>query len=326
MRLSNLLKKPFASVGLALLAVALPASAAAHTASLDVMAGAVRSPAEREHTPWVGLNLFGAAELRNTLNVDLGYTLLDDGSSSVRHLLTTGAEYLPTDRWSLALWGVFGPPRDSTYRRAPPRFGDARLGGEYDVSDWSAGANVAASYDSFGESDFEWIAELGAGLLHYDARQTAAGFSPAGALVPAVRASEVNQLRLSAAATAVLFLDTDVTLRASYFGYDASPLTAGFIERAGGPIGRGVATAPLRLELRPSVTHRFAKRWSATLGFGYGRYVDGGDTLQTVLQAGYRTKGGLRLFGYLTGQRDVFGRAAAVLNGFAGLGAEYRFE
>lgn len=315
---------PLAFPALLLTAALAPSIADAHTVGADLLAGAARAPGEGASTPFLGFNLAGSVELRRqSLNVDAAYSVLNDGSTGARHLFTAGLEYLPIDKWSFAIWGIGGPPRTGRYPagRSPPDV--TRLGGVFEVSDWSAGLNGAVAYDSFGESNFEWQAELAAGVLHYAADQTEASPNP---LRPSdERSVSINQLRLSAGLTAVLFRATDVNLRAHWYGYDASPLVAGFIHRASQPPGRGVPVSPLRLELRPSVTHRFARRWWATVEAGLGRYVEGGDVLQAVLQAGFRPTDALRVFAWASGQRDAFARGETSLSGFTGLGADIRF-
>ena len=149
--------------------------------------------------------------------------------------------------------------------------------------------------------------------------QLVRAFDPKSALL--------RSARLSAAVTATLFADTDLTLEGAYYGYDDDPTNAGyFTVGTAGRAGTGMAIAPLRYLIRPEATHRFGdlqlKVW--VQGGEYvkqmGQWTTGGG-----LKAQYKFTQSFKMWAAASGQRDLDAGGQISKSGTVSLGVAYRF-
>jgi hypothetical protein len=221
----------------------------------------------------------------------------------------------------------------------------------------NAGASLGVSYDSAGLEDVQWGVDLGLSANRYTLSHewiTAIRTFPVPATLSTLRPS---------AGVLVALGDVELQLRASYTFYSQDPLMAGavteeelgrvadFVQRlvtasqlfgvnvdygarlqqAGTRVMAidaisGLATAPVKFELRPSVQYRFTGWLRGQVGYTYDRYVPG---------AGYAhvasTKWTLSFWEHLqtwaaaSVQLDVPGSAPSQIFGILTLGVEVSF-
>lgn len=217
----------------------------------------------------------------------------------------------------------------------------------------SAGALLAATWDTAGDSDAETAIDLGAGLEHFSSeqrleaprdRQTGAtvtldelvnscrlfpGRCPralVGALLLSRRAVPVllNQFALRAGVIETLWRDTDLGLSGAWYLYDRDPTEVGYFGLAAA--GRGgspgaIPIAPLLWSVRPSATRRLGA-WTLRLELQHGVYAsDEGrfDALAARVQV--RFTRAFRMWVAAGGQRDVDYAGAVTSVRSASLGA-----
>ena len=135
--------------------------------------------------------------------------------------------------------------------------------------------------------------------------------------------------RFSAAATATLSVDTDLTLGADYYAYLDDPTQVGIwsVGAAGlMTIGGGVPVAPVRYLVRPEVAHRFGD-FSARLWVQGGHYVEsaGGVTGGAGLKLQYKFGKTFRMWLTFSGQTDTADDGTSSRSGTVALGGGYRF-
>ncbi len=273
---------------LALIAVALLAPKAhAHSASAEVTAGG----------GYFGLSLLGELELvKDQTFLTGGYAGARPSPYSVfAHLLTVGVDHALPSGWLLA----------ANLSGGPPAITPVTLGPEltYKSITSSLGANAVAAYGSGGFGFFEYGFDVGAGVTaHWLARALEGRFGTAR------RRSVVTVLKPQLGVTAILDLDTELSLRGGYWLYSEDPLKAGelsdaeldrllaaatalaerrqfteeqkqaalshFSDRVGEASAvSGLPAAPLWFEVRFSAAHRFTRRVRGQLGYTFDRYV-----------------------------------------------------
>jgi hypothetical protein len=220
-----------------------------------------------------------------------------------------------------------------------------------------AGASLGVSYDSASLEDVQWAVDLGV---------SANGFNLSHQWITALRTINVpatlGTLRPSVGVLVALG-DTELQLRASYTFYSQDPLEAGAVSEAeldkineivrryvtrtqlfglnrdyGAYLQQtgvrlmamdaisGLASAPVQLELRPSVQHRFTSWLRGQVGYTFDRYVPG---------AGYAhvasTKWTVTFWEHVqtwvaaSAQLDVPGSVPSQLYGILTLGVEVSF-
>ncbi len=201
----------------------------------------------------------------------------------------------------------------------------------------SAGALLAATWDTAGDSDAETAVDLGVGLEHFSSeqrleaprdRQTGAtvtldelvnscrlfpGRCPralVGALLLSRRAAPVllNQVALRAGAVETLWRDTDLGLSGSWYLYDRDPTEAGYFGlAAAGRTGTGgaIPIAPLLWSVRPSATRRLGA-WTLRLELQHGVYASSEGRLDALAaKVQLRFTRAFRMWVTAGGQRDV---------------------
>ena len=202
------------------------------------------------------------------------------------------------------------------------------------VTNSSAYAELLAGYDTTGDSDLEWSFMGAVSLNRFETLQRLeAAQLDRGRLIllNEVRASaELRSARLSGAATATLFADTDLTLSGDYYAYADDPRTVGYFSVGGAArtssVGAGVPIAPLHYLVRPEVAHRFGD-FSLKVWVQAGRYMPGTGqgTAGAGLKAQYKFTRWFRVWASAAGQDDVDSSGESARSGTFTLGAAYRF-
>ena len=220
----------------------------------------------------------------------------------------------------------------------------------------SIGGGLSFGYDTAGDSDFEsaFTSSVNVSDLSSDQRITQVegrNGKPASAndlrtfcqqnpakcsrsLRSVLRESNFTlaQVRLNGSFTETIFVDTDLTLSGDYYLYSDDPTQLGFfsVATAGRTNilgGGGVPIAPMLWAVRPEVTHRFGRAFSARLWVQAGRYVEGGgqgtSSIGTRLQ--YKFTRTFRIWMTLSGQRDVDIDGNESKTGSVGVGLAYKF-
>lgn len=152
-------------------------------------------------------------------------------------------------------------------------------------------------------------------------------------LLAAMKASpaQLGQLVVDQNVTEQIHRNTDVSLDLQYYFYDKDPTQVGYFSVASAgrtsTYGGGVPIAPLQYTVMPSVSHRFGDL-TALASVSYGHYVaDEGYNTSTTLRVQYKLKldrdKRVKLYGKLTGARDVDQMGNASKSGSMALGMQY---
>ena len=199
-----------------------------------------------------------------------------------------------------------------------------------------AGGTFDFSWESAGDSAFEWSYGGSIEYSHYDIdqsiprvrladgttttsatlRQDTTAYCQAHpeirncgrALLTALRATPMvlDSGRFSANLTATISTDIDVTLAGDYYVYQQDPTQVGFFTLVAAGRAAGVPIAPLRYRVRPEVVERFGD-FSGKVWVEAGRYMPG--TGQSTAGAGvrlqYKFTKTFRSWFEVAGQRDV---------------------
>lgn len=252
---------------------------------------------------------------------------------------SASVDWEATDNWTLG--GTIGfSPRSTTSTVAPVTVIDPSTGrpanaeGLLRVANESAYAEMLAGYDTAGDSNLEWSFTGAVALNRFETLQRLETAQLDGGrliFVNEVRDSaELRSARLSGAATATLFTDTDLGLNLDYYAYADDPRTVGYFSVGGvarsGTVGAGIPIAPLRYLLRPEVAHRFGD-FSLKLWAQAGHYMPGTGqgTTGAGLKAQYRLTRWFRMWASVSGQKDVDPSGQSTLSGTFTAGAGYRF-
>jgi hypothetical protein len=192
-----------------------------------------------------------------------------------------------------------------------------------EATDSDASLELHADYDTAGElpEDVDWFFAAAIAGSHHESDQQVGGavFGTQQLTFDALRTfcaapnacsrrlrealagnhETLDSMRISAAAIATVFEDTDLGLSGDFYGYAQDPRNAGYFLGVG-PI------APLRWIVRPEATHRFGDLSLRIFG-QVGRYAGG--TAQSTSGIGvrgeYRISEGFRAWLSVTGQSDV---------------------
>lgn len=334
------------------------------------------SPSARR-TGQVGDALDAAFGLARGLTLDLGMglTWLQDADTALRSqsgrrsdpILDLGAALLWEASEHVALFAAGGwSPRarviaDSaiayTTASGTPTTADALVAADSS----SASAELGASWDTAGDSDFETGVDLGLAGRRYDTRQGIVLLQGPGgqavtpqeleqdlsrrcqapgsasscprqllALLRPQPPAALHQLAVRAAVAETLWLDTDVGLAGRWYLYDRDPTEVGFFRLAaagggGAEFGAGIPMAPLAWSLRPWLAHRFG-RLLVRGWWEHGAYVQDQGSLDTLaLKVQYRFGRSWRAWiaASVQRERDPEGGAATLSSG--ALGALVRF-
>jgi hypothetical protein len=272
-----------------LLGVLCARAALAHSASADVTVG----------KGYFGLNAFGELELvADQTFLTLGYSgARPSPYSAFAHLVNAGVEHSAGDHLLLSATLSGGPPAATPVELSPEL--------TYRSITSSLGAMAGAAYGSGGFDFFEYSIDATAGVTaHWLARELDGRFGKVR------RRTEVTVFKPSVGVTAILDMDTELTLRGSYWLYSEDPVQPGshtdvvldrliapaparaerlrfteeqvqaalslFSDRLGQASAvSGLPAAPLWFELKLSAAHRFGRSLRGQLGYAFDRYVPG---------------------------------------------------
>ncbi len=278
-------------------------------------------------------------------------------SGSLVTLMNLGFDWAATESWTLGV-NLTGSPRSTQYAGMPVQYQTSTgtlLSADALVQSqtWQAGAELNLAWDTAGMSDLEWSIDGAIGYSHFDIdqsvpeirRRTTTGFQtistatlqqdcqarPRAActsLLNALNGTPVQQdfERLSAAVTATIFRDTDLTLGGDYYVYQQDPSQIGFFGLAAAGRGPGLPIAPLQFMVRPEVLHRFGD-FSARLWVQAGEYVAGTGygTAGVGTKLQYRFSKAWRAWATASGTRDVDETNAITRSVAVSLGLGYRW-
>lgn len=300
--------------------------------------------------------------IADKLAATLLYSALRDQSGEFRHFIGAGADYLLNDHFSLSLFFSRTPVKNGLYeippevldpcaQKVPGPEGEKLKAACADpktapvavlvTKDSTTGLSLTAAYDTAGDSNFETSVDLTAGLTRYSLDQIPKMKSGKTLIDPCKTVKctnkkgkpyldRLNQLKVTLGLTEILFDNTTVGLRLSYYAFDDDPTSAGtHISRLGEPVGAGIPAAPMDYDIRPSVSHRFGKMLAASLSFSRGKYS--GDIGSTIVLTGKLTVKpvkALRTWVSVSGQRDLppsGSKTEASGSNYVSLGASYSF-
>jgi hypothetical protein len=215
-------------------------------------------------------------------------------------MTSLSAEHTPNDNWSIRVTAGWSPRITSSSFAAIEAEGLPGGMAQVDVasSSWLTSLGVAASYDTAGTDDFEVVATLNARASYFESVQAITTLrDPTGQTFTTTqmrdhcaiytcsrelrdglwpRWTQVRQFVVGASVMETAFADTDLGLDFDYYVYDRDPTQAGYFAIAtvdGGYLGDGMAVAPMRFAMTPSIARRFGDI-STTATLGYGNYID----------------------------------------------------
>ncbi len=214
------------------------------------------------------------------------------------HQLCLGLDHAFSRHWLVSSAASFSP---ATVDRITLRAPDGRQA-VLATGRQSMGLSLAAAYESAGLSSLEWGVDGSLnGTLH---RLTRGVDLPL--LAPVFRTEPLVVVRPSLGVVLVIRDDTEVSLRGTYFWYSSDPVTAGrfsdeqleaigarlapLVTRVADPLRAidlvatrlyqadavsGFTSAPIQVESRLTLSHRFGSRLRGQLAYTFDRHVPG---------------------------------------------------
>jgi hypothetical protein len=236
---------------------------------------------------WIASRLSGMWDVDDRFALQLDYSVTRSESYAQNGALSLS--YVASDHWSLGLSGSWSPASMSSWSTTLEMDEDARLSA---VSS-TVSLVATATYDTAGDTDHETQAGLSLGVDHVQSQQTFACMCDAE-LAPLW--SQLSRFAINASVSRTEYRDTDLGLDATYYIYDVDPRYAGYFRLPGiGQLGSGIAIAPLRYAVAPSVGNRWGKL-TGTLGLAYGENLaDEGFELAANVRFHYKLSRELRL-------------------------------
>jgi hypothetical protein len=283
------------------------------------------------------------------------------GSASGVVAFSAGLEFDPSEHVSLNLDADVSPQSTQTsssqlkYVDSTGKQGDANT--ELRVASSNSSLAGSVSYESAGESNFEWGLNLGLTATHFNSTQRITRVQTANgpvttqqviascnanpgptppcsrAEMQALRAStySLDSAKVSVGSSITAFSDTDLSVAFDYYSYNQDPTQAGYFSlgNAGRTVvsgGGGIAIAPLRYLVRPEIGHRFGD-FLARLWVTSGEYVHqtGQATRSIGTKMQYKFTKAFRLWASASFQRDIDANGIASNSANYGLGAGYHF-
>jgi hypothetical protein len=292
--------------------------------------------------------------------------LRSETGTATSHQLSLGVDQALSDHWLLSGSLLVGLPKATLtpLSREFPRLGLPALVAR--TAYGSQGLALSAGYDSGGLSDVEYGLDLGLGLTRYPMRRALitrrTGEEPQ---ILYQRQERLGVLRPSLGARLMLGAHWELGLRGGLYLYSEDPLSAGqfsaeeqqaladryaqvaedrqlegeFVERLYRDLGTTVASrlaevnavtglpsAPVRFDVKPSVTWRINSTVRGQLAYSFARYVPGqgvGHVLSTRWT--FRLGEPVRLWASVALQVDVLPEDTPLSTGLGSLGAEYSF-
>lgn len=235
-------------------------------------------------------------EFGDSYSVDLSYGLSKSSGQGLTHVGALAGGILLGDHWLVLATFKASPATPNALTICLPGSGCAP--GEERLSLLAPG--LVAAYESAGDRDFEWGADLSTSAAFYGLKYT---LNPGQPNAPS-RAVSLQQLRLGLAVTGHLYDRFDVGARGAVyrFGSSVDPVLLGRVLAV--TVG-GLPLAPLSWEAGPTAAVAFTKKLRLSLAGTFGRYADpcnGNTALATATLTG--RPGPLRLWGSATVQVD----------------------
>lgn len=335
------------------------ATARAHDLGVDLNAAFTQVSANNPRTGALGLGITGAWDISERLALfglasytrDLATrtaTTASSGSDIFRFSL--GGQWLPHEQWMLMASATFSPPSAqasaTTRLFEDPLTRDARLVDVVvDSRAWNLGGTALVAWASDDTGPLQSTVDVGAGATRFDIfQQLRLGDGVAGRLIRNAcegrsgdfcqlvqgASTPLWQVRLSAGYTATLKRRTDLGAELGVFLYDRDPADVGYFSIVSvgreTELGSGVPVLPLRLSLRPAITHRFEKL-TVRLAYQWGLYASNLGAMHSLSgRLTWKVTPAWRLSFSVTGQLDVDSTRAVVnRGGLALVGALYVF-
>jgi hypothetical protein len=308
---------------------------------------------------WIADKLAGIWEPGDDwqLRLDVTGTRYFHTKASDLLLANLSVEYDPSAHWILRLAAGGSPSSTSNTTMAvqvqdllgSPITADAKL----ETSSASASGSAWLGYETVGDGAVETSAIVSASVTELASRQDitsvqgrngqmltlaqlrafCASHPCASGLGNALdgQSASLLQVALGAGVSEQLYQDTDVGLDGTYYLYDKDPAQVGSfsVTRAGQTAGAGggIGIAPVLYSVMPSLVHRFGPVMAMS-GVAYSKYVDdqGYDvtaTLRIQYKLAFDGDRRLKLWGKLTGSRDVDQAHATSKAGSVALGMQY---
>lgn len=285
--------------------------------------------------------------------------------TALSHQLSAGVDHALSEHWLLSGVVNVGLPKTSLTPLAPERplldlpALSARTGYH------SVGTQLAAAYDSAGFSDVEYGFDVGLGLTRYGLRRELSTRRAERTEVLYRREEPLFLVRPSLGGRLLLHEDWELGLRGGLSLYSGDPLSAGqftleelqevmrrytsaaegrtlqreFFQRrirelALDLAGRmldvnaltGFPSAPVRFDLKPSVTYHFSTKVRGQLSYAFIRYVSGqGYTHVLGTRWTWRPAKPFRLWASLSLQSDHPEEESPARSGLVTVGTEYTF-
>ena len=360
------------------IALLVPGLALASSVSDELTVDSTKATQENPQTGSVSDRLSGDFDVGDTWAVHADLTLTHEGATPPSLgspfpdtggnvvAIGLGAEWDATDHWSFDLDVNLSPSSDTTSNTGidfesatgVTTSADANLR----TTASSSGLDVAASWGTNGDSDYETAIDLNVGGNRFSSTQkvtaietrngpvssttltnycnrvlssttsTRAARALCSQLLPTLKGepSQLGQGVVGLGVTETFFLDTDATLSGTYDFYSQDPTTVGFFTlatagRRTASLGEGVQIAPLRWTLRPDVMHRFGKL-TGELWYEHGQYVAGqGHSERVGLKFFYKFNKTYKAWLSGTGQADVDGSGTSTHSTTFGAGLRVYF-
>jgi hypothetical protein len=297
----------------------------------EVTAGSTHYPTSNTAIGFFSNHLAAGLGLGNQWLLEGSYTFSQTRTVGTTHTVEADGTFIPDEHWVLT-FGADGSPPARTF--VPHCVNTARGPVCVPVMEtlWQVGGSALVSYDSSGQSSFEWGLDAGYSPHRFDLRYTAVTGARAGQSVT----EDLWQHRLALGGVAHLFQVVDVDLRGAYYLYSSTTLD--ILERALTLLRGGPPIAPRLWEAALGVSTSFLERkLNAKVGFLVGPYAErclGGSGVLSLKISGKIAP--VRLWGSVILQSDrpsndtaCISRLGRVLGnaftGYAAVGTEYEF-
>ncbi|MCA1829551.1 MAG: hypothetical protein LC689_21720 [Myxococcales bacterium] len=340
-----------------LLAVALAAAGArASNVSDQISINSTQATDSNPRSGNVSDNLSATFDLSESWSLNAGVTATAESAtaaarqvgtgSSILTMFSAGVDWDATDNWSFGLDLDFSP---ATTQQAASEITVGSVNAiaviDSKTSEFDAGLDV--SYDTGGVSDLEWYLSLGVAGTHESADQSvtrigkatlpqlrqACAAQPSRLICKAITpvAVTLDSEKLSLAATATAWRDTDLTLSGDFYHYEQDPRSVLYPSLVATHLGMGMTIAPLQYLARVEVLHRFGD-FQAKVWVQGGQYEAGtADSTKAIgLKLQYKFTKSFKMWLSASGQSDISDAdattaAQTIKSSTVAMGGQYRF-
>jgi hypothetical protein len=265
----------------------------------EVTAGKTHYPVSNTAIGFFSNHLSAGIGIGDSWLLEGAYTFSATQGIGLTHTVELDATFIPDQHWALTLAADGSPPNQVLF---PFCLTTVRGSLCVPVAEqlWQVGGSTLASYESGGESRFEWGADLGYSPHRYELRYTSVVGVRAGQSI----SEELWQHRFALGGVMHLFQVVDVDLRGAYYLYSSTTLD--ILERALTLLRGGPPIAPRQWEAALGLTAYFLRhQLSAKAGLLVGPYAErclGGSSVLTVKVSGRIAP--VRLWGAVMLQSD----------------------